>query len=322
MAKKRKQTTRKRATKKKTTKRKTAKKTKRKSKTKTKRSKTKTDPLLWAVLILTFLGIFLSAYLTYGHYTSTSEFCLGEKGGEALCDVVNQSIYAEIFGFPIAGLGLLGYAGMFFLAFLLVFPQKNRHLKKLTKLADPLLLTFVFFSIAMKLYFNYLQFFVLKTICVLCETSAAIIVILLIILLIRAKRTKLTKEKKNIAIFLFLVLATFMSLFVILSNHHAFNRDTDFDVTAQCLTEKNVEFFGTFWCPSCGKVKKTLGSAFQYIQYVECDPKGENSQTQRCLDLEIDKYPTWIDDQGKRLNAQKDMFKVAEFFDCPVGGGE
>jgi hypothetical protein len=171
----------------------------------------------------------------------------------------------------------------------------------------------------MTLYFNYLQFFVLKTICVLCETSATIIIILLIILLIRAKRTKLSKENKNIALFFFLILVTFMSLFIILSNHYAFYRETNFDVTAQCLTEKNVEFFGTFWCPSCGEVKKKMGGAFQHIQYVECDSKGKDPQTERCLDLGIDKYPTWIDGSGNRLDAQKDILKVAEFFDCPVG---
>lgn len=280
------------------------------------------DRILQGVLIISFLGILLAAYLTYGHYTSTAEFCIGgEKGGSVRCDVVNQSVYAEIFGVPVAGLGLLGYLSIFLLACLKLHPsfsKKHPQIKRLMPHADALLLTFAAFSIAMKLYFNYLQFIVLKTICVLCEVSALFVLTIFILLIIRARKLHLNGETIKKAVFFFIILTTYMSLFIVLSIHYTFYRDTDFDTLAKCLAEKNVEFFGTFWCPSCGEVKKTFGSAFQYITYVECDPKGENSQAERCLALNVEKYPTWIDSAGNRLDAETDVEKIAQFYRCPL----
>lgn len=279
------------------------------------------DYLLIAVLCISLLGILLSGYLTYGHYTTTAEFCIGgEKGGSVRCDVVNQSVYAEVFGVPVALLGFFGYTSMAFFSYLLLYGKKRIH-KKLSFLlnyADAYVLAFAWFSFAMKLYFNYLQFFVLKTICVLCEVSAAFVVILVVLSALRIYRKKVHPEQIKMAVFYFLILAVYMSLFIVLSINYTFYRDTNLDSFAQCLATKGVEMYGTFWCPSCGQVKKTLGSSYQYISYVECDPQGENSQTERCLALEIDKYPTWIDQTGNRLNAEKNIAKVSAFYHCPL----
>lgn len=282
------------------------------------------DYLLIAILCISLLGILLSGYLTYGHYTTTAEFCIGgEKGGSVRCDVVNQSVYAEVFGVPVALLGFFGYTSMAFFSYLLLYKKKLNGKKSATfsfliTYADAFLLAFAWFSLAMKLYFNYLQFLVLKTICVLCEVSATLVVILVVLSAIRIYQKKVHPEQIKIAVFYFLMLIVYMSLFIILSIHYTFYRDTNLDSFAQCLTTKGVEMYGTFWCPSCGQVKKTLGSSYQYILYVECDPQGENAQTERCLVLKIDKYPTWIDQTGKRLDAEKNIAKVSAFYDCPL----
>ena len=51
--------------------------------------------------------------------------------------------------------------------------------------------------------------------------------------------------------------------------------------------------YGTFWCPKCAEQKKMLGSSFQFINYVECDARGENEQSQLCIEKKVEKYPDW-----------------------------
>lgn len=73
------------------------------------------------------------------------------------------------------------------------------------------------------------------------------------------------------------------------------------DKLAQCITEKGGVMYGTFWCPKCAQVKKNFGSAMKYIKYVECDPRGENEQSELCIQKGVDKYATFIfnDDPNK-----------------------
>src|SRR3989338_9696221 len=67
----------------------------------------------------------------------------------------------------------------------------------------------------------------------------------------------------------------------------------EIDEFAKCLTEKGAVMYGTFWCPHCARTKKMFGSSFKYIKYVECDPRGNNEQSEFCIEKKIDKYDTW-----------------------------
>ena len=63
---------------------------------------------------------------------------------------------------------------------------------------------------------------------------------------------------------------------------------------ARYLTESGVEMFGAFWCPHRRHQRERFGEeAFQLIEYVECDPRGENARPQRCEEEGIRGYPTW-----------------------------
>lgn len=68
---------------------------------------------------------------------------------------------------------------------------------------------------------------------------------------------------------------------------------------AQCLTEKNVNMYGAFWCGACATQKDLFGSAFKAINYIECDERGENPQPDLCQTAGITGYPTW------EINGQK-----------------
>lgn len=63
---------------------------------------------------------------------------------------------------------------------------------------------------------------------------------------------------------------------------------------ARYLTESGVEMFGAFWCPHCQHQRERFGEdAFQLVEYVECDPRGENARPQQCEEEGIRGYPTW-----------------------------
>lgn len=64
------------------------------------------------------------------------------------------------------------------------------------------------------------------------------------------------------------------------------------------LQEIGAKMYGAYWCPYCKKQKQVFGKAFDEINYIECDPKGENPQPGLCRNAGIAGFPTWeIKDQ-------------------------
>ena len=57
-----------------------------------------------AVAVLALIGAGIAGYLTYTHFKGTPPVCL--TGG---CEVVQKSRWSELFGIPVALLGLLTY---------------------------------------------------------------------------------------------------------------------------------------------------------------------------------------------------------------------
>tara|TARA_B100001971_G_C18234494_1_gene566214 strand:+ start:133 stop:492 length:360 start_codon:yes stop_codon:yes gene_type:complete len=62
---------------------------------------------------------------------------------------------------------------------------------------------------------------------------------------------------------------------------------------AQCLKESGVKMYGSFTCSVCRRQRELFGSAFENVGEVECHPRGENPQTELCLEKDISKTPTW-----------------------------
>lgn len=77
------------------------------------------------------------------------------------------------------------------------------------------------------------------------------------------------------------------------------------DKVANCLADKGVKEYGAFWCPNCAKQKKMFGDSYDIIMnrgvYVECDPRGDDSQTDLCLKKQVLKYPDWEFPNGSRI---------------------
>jgi uncharacterized membrane protein len=117
---------------------------------------------------LSSLGILVSGYLTWTHFTNTSILCIGSNG----CDIVQQSVYSTIQGLPVALFGVLGYAVI--LALLLV-QDKGEHGTSYAPLA---IFGLTLIGVAYSAYLTYLELFVIHSLCEYCVASAIIMVAL------------------------------------------------------------------------------------------------------------------------------------------------
>lgn len=92
---------------------------------------------------------------------------------------------------------------------------------------------------------------------------------------------------------------------------------TVLDKFAQCLSDKGVRMYGADWCPHCQNQKKLFGSAFKFVNYIECaDPINPRKQMQACTDADISGYPTWIFSDGQRIAGEVTFDRLAEKTGC------
>ena len=134
-------------------------------------------------IILPILGIIVSGYLWYNH-----NVLLNSENGDGLipctfgnsfnCDIVNSSSYSEIYGVPIAGLGLLSYVIVLLIA-LWKDARKWGVLLGVTGLMS-------LYSISL----FYISKFVIGSYCIFCIVSYAITFGLLGIAYLGFSRTK------------------------------------------------------------------------------------------------------------------------------------
>ena len=72
-------------------------------------------------------------------------------------------------------------------------------------------------------------------------------------------------------------------------------QDGKYAIIAQCLTDKNVKFYGAWWCPHCSEQKKLFGDDLRYITYVECAEGGDlPANVEGCKKAGVERYPTWV----------------------------
>lgn len=135
------------------------------------------------IIGLALFGIVLSTY-SLAHKTGFTSGALCNLSDTFSCDIVNQGPYSEIFGVPVAGIGVVGYLFVFLAALL---KHKNPHDKSLSLF----LVLSTFSGFAFALYLTSLEAFVLQAWCIVCLLSQATIASLAIlsILLMRSEKT-------------------------------------------------------------------------------------------------------------------------------------
>ncbi|MFZ5819470.1 MAG: vitamin K epoxide reductase family protein [Chloroflexota bacterium] len=127
---------------------------------------------------LAIVGLVVSIYMTIYKVSSNDALCLGSGD----CSTVNASRYSEVYGFPVASVGIAGY-----FAILLTHWYENRD--AFFKRNGPLLvfgmaLTGFVFTV----YLVYVEFAILKALCPFCLVSQITMTILFLISIIRLVR--------------------------------------------------------------------------------------------------------------------------------------
>lgn len=128
-------------------------------------------PILIALIVLALLGVLDTSYSVYQHYNTEGDAACNINE-TVNCDVVNQSVYSEMSGIPVAGIGMAGY--LFFIAICgLMLAGKN-----LNGWALPLLLTAVLFAFVYSAALSYIEFYILEAVCPMCVISMTLVTII------------------------------------------------------------------------------------------------------------------------------------------------
>jgi hypothetical protein len=90
------------------------------------------------------------------------------------------------------------------------------------------------------------------------------------------------------------------------------------DVYAKCLTAKKSKMYGLFWCSHCAEQKEMFGSAFQYINYVECGVPGTRQETEECKTAGIKHFPTWEFANATRHEGVLQLDALSKQTGCPI----
>ena len=129
-------------------------------------------------IILTIIGLLVSIYMTIYKITSNDSMCIGSGD----CKTVNASRYAEVYGIPVAVLGVAGYSAI--LALLLLGGRPGFLQQNGTLLFFGLSLTGFLFT----LYLIFVEVALIKAYCPFCITSQTAMTLIFIISVIQLVR--------------------------------------------------------------------------------------------------------------------------------------
>jgi thiol-disulfide isomerase/thioredoxin len=85
------------------------------------------------------------------------------------------------------------------------------------------------------------------------------------------------------------------------------------DDFAKCLSAKGATMYGAYWCPHCQNEKAAFGDSFRHVNYVEC-----TEQTNKCVAANIQGYPTWVFQDGRRFEGEQGLQRLSEESGCPL----
>jgi uncharacterized membrane protein len=129
-------------------------------------------------IILVVIGLIVSIYMTIYKVTSNDALCLGSGD----CSTVNASRYSEVYGIPVATVGIAGYFAM-----LLVHWYEKRD-KFFEKNGPMLLFGMALTGFLFTLYLIYIEFAILKAYCPFCLASQSAMTLIFVIAIIRLVR--------------------------------------------------------------------------------------------------------------------------------------
>jgi uncharacterized membrane protein len=129
-------------------------------------------------MILAVVGLLVSIYMTIYKVTSNDALCLGSGD----CSTVNASRYSEVYGIPVASVGIAGY-----FAILLTHWYERRD-KFFGKNGSMLIFGMALTGFLFTVYLIYVEFAILRALCPFCLVSQTVMTIIFIISIIRLVR--------------------------------------------------------------------------------------------------------------------------------------
>ena len=132
-------------------------------------------------LILVVIGLIVSVYMTIYKATSNNAMCLGSGD----CSSVNASRYSEVYGIPVASVGIAGY-----FAILLAHWYERRD-KFFQKNGPMLVFGMALTGFLFTVYLIYVEAAILKAYCPFCLASQIAMTFIFIISIIRLVRQPL-----------------------------------------------------------------------------------------------------------------------------------
>ncbi len=126
-----------------------------------------------AIPLLALAGLGIAAYLAYVEITHVAASC-GPVGN---CNIVQSSEYAQIFGVPVAMLGILNYA-----AIALLWAGQFASDYRRANFSTLGLLGLTLFGTLFSIYLTLLELFVIHAVCIWCLSSAVITTLLMVLI--------------------------------------------------------------------------------------------------------------------------------------------
>lgn len=149
----------------------------------------------------------------------------------------------------------------------------------------------------------------------ICKDSIPIAILLIIGIIIAGAATYLNKSAKPGGI---MTINPTISPSPTASPSSEYKNLDDF---AKCLTQKEVKFYGAWWCPHCRNQKAEFGDSMKYVDYIECEKTPGVSQgdiVQTCTDAKIEAFPTWIFPDGTKQLGELPLEKIKRIIRMPI----
>ena len=125
------------------------------------------------------------------------------------------------------------------------------------------------------------------------------------------------KSKKLMRKILYIVIPILIVGGLVYAGISSSSKPGEYDDFAKCLTENNIKEYGAFWCSNCAEQKKMFGKSFEFVNYIECDARGNNAQPELCQQNGIRGYPTWIID-GEKYEGVQSLENLAQYSGCSL----
>lgn len=135
-----------------------------------------------AIAILALVGAIVATYLLLGKLGVVGEIACSVSHG---CDTVNTSVYSELLGLPVSGIGLAGYLAILAVALAGASPRWEGDSRP-----DLLLSVLAGVAVVFTLYLTYAELFWIRAICQWCVLSQLIIIAIFVLALIGWLRSR------------------------------------------------------------------------------------------------------------------------------------